>query len=55
MKCFNRIEIKKFGSFSIRSYKLKKKKHLVARKFTRVQYFRTYFCSSKKLSDLINE
>ncbi|WP_168464155.1 HU family DNA-binding protein [Wolbachia endosymbiont of Ctenocephalides felis wCfeT] len=47
----NRIEIRGFGSLSIRSYNLN---NLVSQKFTKNQYFKTYFRTSKKLSDLIN-
>ncbi|MGL9717682.1 MAG: HU family DNA-binding protein [Wolbachia sp.] len=51
----SRIEIRGFGSFSIRSYNLKETNHLMLQKFAKNQYFKTYFRSSKKLSDLINE
>ncbi|NSM56468.1 integration host factor subunit beta [Wolbachia endosymbiont of Atemnus politus] len=51
----NRVEIRGFGSFSIRSYNLKETNHLVLQQFAKNQYFKTYFRSSKKLSDLINE
>ncbi|WP_395463033.1 HU family DNA-binding protein [Wolbachia endosymbiont of Cantharis cryptica] len=51
----NRVEIRGFGSFSIRSYNLKEASHSMLQKFAKNQYFKTYFRSSKKLSDLINE
>ncbi|NUY39844.1 integration host factor subunit beta [Wolbachia endosymbiont of Litomosoides brasiliensis] len=51
----NRVEIRGFGSFSIRSYNLKETSHSILQKFAKNQYFKTYFRSSKKLSDLINE
>ncbi|MDE5057574.1 integration host factor subunit beta [Wolbachia endosymbiont of Drosophila bocki] len=55
LKHHDRVEIRGFGSFSVRSYNLKETSHLMLQKFTKNQYFKTYFRSSKKLSDLINE
>ncbi|MDR2831896.1 MAG: HU family DNA-binding protein [Rickettsiales bacterium] len=55
LKHHNRVEIRGFCSFSIRSYNLKEVSHLMLQKFTKDQYFKTYFRSSKKLSNLINE
>ncbi|MDR2977883.1 MAG: HU family DNA-binding protein [Rickettsiales bacterium] len=55
LKRHNRIEIRGFGSFSIRSYNLKETSHFMLQKFVKNQYFKTYFRSSKKLSYLINE
>ncbi|MGL9725996.1 MAG: HU family DNA-binding protein [Wolbachia sp.] len=55
LKYHNRVEIRGFGSLSIRSYKLKETSYLILQKATKHQYFKTYFRSSKKLSDLINE
>jgi integration host factor subunit beta len=55
LKFHNRIEIRGFGSFSIRSYNLKKGSHLMTQKFTKNQYFKVYFRSSQGLSNLINE
>ncbi len=43
----NRVEIRGFGSFSIRSYNLKETSHLMLQKFAKSQYFKTYFRSSK--------
>ncbi|MCM1002464.1 HU family DNA-binding protein [Wolbachia pipientis] len=55
LKLHNRIEIRGFGSFSIRSYNLKETSHFMSQKFVKNRYFKTYFRSSKKLSYLINE
>ncbi|QOD37946.1 HU family DNA-binding protein [Candidatus Wolbachia massiliensis] len=50
----NRVEIRGFGSFSIRSYNLKETNHSMLQNFAKNRYFKTYFRSSKKLSNLIN-
>ncbi|WCR57986.1 HU family DNA-binding protein [Wolbachia endosymbiont of Ctenocephalides felis wCfeJ] len=50
----NRIEIRGFGAFSIRYYKLKTVSHLMLQNFEKDQYFKTYFRGSKKLSELLN-
>ncbi|WP_353279485.1 HU family DNA-binding protein [Wolbachia endosymbiont (group B) of Xanthorhoe designata] len=55
LKYHNRVEIRGFGSFSIRSYNLKEASNLTSQKVAKHQYFKTYFRSSKKLSLLINE
>ncbi|MFL3876776.1 HU family DNA-binding protein [Wolbachia endosymbiont of Trichogramma kaykai] len=55
LKYHNRVEIRGFGSFSIRSYNLKEASNLRSQKIAKHQYFKTYFRSSKKLSLLINE
>lgn len=55
LKYHNRVEIRGFGSFSIRSYNLKEASNLMSQKVAKHQYFKTYFRSSKKLSNLINE
>lgn len=50
-----RTEIRKFGSFSLRTYTLKKDSHLASQKFTKNQYFKVYFRASRVLSCLINK
>ncbi|KLT22212.1 HU family DNA-binding protein [Wolbachia endosymbiont of Armadillidium vulgare str. wVulC] len=55
LKYHSRVEIRGFGSFSIRSYNLKETSNLMLQKVAKHQYFKTYFRSSKKLSNLINE
>ncbi|APR98036.1 HU family DNA-binding protein [Wolbachia endosymbiont of Folsomia candida] len=55
LKHHNRVEIRGFGSFSIRSYNLKKLDYPTSPKFRKNQYFKPYFRSSEKLSNLINE
>ncbi|WP_341808669.1 HU family DNA-binding protein [Wolbachia endosymbiont (group E) of Neria commutata] len=56
LKHHNRIEIRGFGSFSIRTYNLKKEEnHLMLQRFAKNQYFKAYFRSSRELTDLINE
>ncbi|MDG7055926.1 MAG: HU family DNA-binding protein [Wolbachia endosymbiont of Meromenopon meropis] len=55
LKRHNRIEIRGFGSFSIRTYNLREASYCIPQKFAKNRYFKTYFRSSKKLSHLINE
>ncbi|MFP3035783.1 MAG: HU family DNA-binding protein [Wolbachia sp.] len=55
LKRHNRIEIRGFGSFSIRSYNLKETSHFMSKHFVKNRYFKIYFRSSKKLSYLVNE
>lgn len=55
LKHHNRIEIRGFGSFSIRSYDLKEENHLMLQRFAKNQYFKAYFRSSRELTGLINK
>ncbi|WP_253299991.1 HU family DNA-binding protein [Wolbachia endosymbiont of Chironomus riparius] len=52
LKNHNRIELRGFASFSIRSYNLSESE--ISDKFTKSKYFKVYFRSSKTLSNLVN-
>lgn len=51
----NRIEIRGFASFSIRSYNLEEVGRSTPTQFKRSRYPKVYFRSSKDLSSLVNK
>ena len=55
LKDHNRIELRGFGSFSIRSYNLKTVSSHRLDRLTKNRYFKVYFRSSESLSNECNK
>ncbi|MGL9681931.1 MAG: HU family DNA-binding protein [Wolbachia sp.] len=50
LKCYNRIEIRGFGSFSIKSYNLKETSHIMSQKFVKINTLKRIFVAVKNYS-----